>query len=254
MLLISSTPIRQRAIHGAAAIALFLPGQALAQVDERSGEEVVELLCIKCHGNGLEGAPLAGDRDAWIPRLNRGLDEAVRSAIRGHGKMPARGGLADLTDAEIRSAVVHMIGSATPQYLGAAPARSALPDPYRRSIDGVEVHVGIVPAEALRAQRVSDAHDSAMHRGVPGGRGYYHLNVSLHESHSGAEIRGAAVRATIGNPLGAATRQLEPMRINGTLSYGHYFRIPGSEPYTVSLHIRTPETARPIDAKFEFRR
>jgi len=35
----------------------------------------------------------------------------VRSAIHGHGPMPARGGLADLTDAEIRGAIVYMFSS-----------------------------------------------------------------------------------------------------------------------------------------------
>jgi len=32
----------------------------------------------------------------------------VRSAIRGHGGMPPRGDRADLTDAEIRNAILYM--------------------------------------------------------------------------------------------------------------------------------------------------
>ena len=74
----------------------------------RSGEEIVNAQCIKCHKEGKGGAPKIGDRDAWIPRLKDGLDNTVRSAINGHGGMPARGGLANLTDAEMRSAVIYL--------------------------------------------------------------------------------------------------------------------------------------------------
>jgi cytochrome c5 len=74
----------------------------------RTGEQIVKAQCIKCHEAGKGGAPKIGDRDAWIPRLKNGLDNTVRSAINGHGGMPARGGLANLTDAEMRSAVIYL--------------------------------------------------------------------------------------------------------------------------------------------------
>jgi len=74
----------------------------------RTGEEVVKAQCIKCHESGKGGAPKIGDRDAWIPRLKEGLESTVRSAMKGHGGMPARGGLADLSDSELRSAVIYL--------------------------------------------------------------------------------------------------------------------------------------------------
>ena len=74
----------------------------------RTGEEVVKAQCFKCHESGKGGAPKIGDRDAWIPRLKEGLESTVRSAMKGHGGMPARGGLADLTDSELRSAVIYL--------------------------------------------------------------------------------------------------------------------------------------------------
>jgi cytochrome c5 len=58
----------------------------------------------KCHGPGLNGAPKIGDKAAWIDRAKLGFDSAVRSAINGHGAMPARGGMPSLTDAEMRAA------------------------------------------------------------------------------------------------------------------------------------------------------
>ncbi len=75
---------------------------------ERTGQQVVQARCRNCHETGKGGAPKIGDRDAWIPRLKDGLDPLVRSAINGHGGMPARGGMANLTDAEMRNAITYM--------------------------------------------------------------------------------------------------------------------------------------------------
>lgn len=78
----------------------------------RSAQQIVRAQCARCHEAGVGGAPKIGDRDAWIPRLKTGFDTVVRSAINGHGGMPARGGMADLTDAELRSAITYMINPA----------------------------------------------------------------------------------------------------------------------------------------------
>ena len=64
--------------------------------------------CSQCHGTGVGGAPRIGDDKAWVGRARDGFDSLVQSAIRGHGAMPARGGMADLTDAEMRDAVTYM--------------------------------------------------------------------------------------------------------------------------------------------------
>jgi cytochrome c5 len=84
------------------------PADTRKPATPRTGEQIVKAQCIKCHQAGKDGAPKIGDRDAWIPRLKSGLDNTVRSAINGHGGMPARGGMADLTDAELRSAVIYL--------------------------------------------------------------------------------------------------------------------------------------------------
>lgn len=84
------------------------PASAKEVMAVRTGQQVVQSQCAKCHQAGLNGAPRIGDRDAWIPRLKRGLDETVRSAISGHGGMPPRGEKADLTDGEVRNAIMYM--------------------------------------------------------------------------------------------------------------------------------------------------
>jgi cytochrome c5 len=75
---------------------------------ERTGEQIVQAQCHKCHEKGVNGAPRIGDRKEWIRRAGPGLDSLVRSAINGHGGMPARGGMANLTDAEMRAAITYM--------------------------------------------------------------------------------------------------------------------------------------------------
>lgn len=89
------------------------PVSRTVKAGERSGEQIVQAQCVKCHRDGVGGAPRIGDRAAWIPRLKPGLDVVVRSAINGHGGMPARGGMADLTDAELRNAIIYMFNKGT---------------------------------------------------------------------------------------------------------------------------------------------
>ncbi len=75
---------------------------------DRTGEQIVKMQCVKCHGEGLNGAPRIGDNAAWIDRAKLGFDSVVRSAINGHGAMPSRGGMPNLTDSEMRAAVTYM--------------------------------------------------------------------------------------------------------------------------------------------------
>ena len=75
----------------------------------RPADVLVREQCARCHGSGAGGAPRIGDREAWIGRVRLGLDSLAQSAIHGHGAMPARGGMAELTDAEVRAAVTYMV-------------------------------------------------------------------------------------------------------------------------------------------------
>ena len=102
----------------AGAVLVACAGLASAQQPaERSGKEVADAQCSKCHLDGKGGAPKIGDRDAWTQRLKKGLDNTVREAIKGHGGMPARGDKADLTDREVRNAILYMF------YPGSAPQK-----------------------------------------------------------------------------------------------------------------------------------
>lgn len=85
---------------------------------ERTGAQVVEERCQECHVAGKLGAPKLGDMNDWKPRLQGGVDRLVKSAIGGHNSMPARGGMANLSDAEMKAAVEFMVSKT-----GGVPAK-----------------------------------------------------------------------------------------------------------------------------------
>jgi len=75
------------------------------------GKEIYDSVCMACHSAGLVGAPKFGDKAAWAPRISRGLNDLVASAIKGKGAMPPKGGYSG-SDAEFRSAVEYMVNAA----------------------------------------------------------------------------------------------------------------------------------------------
>ena len=87
------------------------PSHPYSSPQRMTGEQLVHERCQECHADGKDGAPRIGDLNAWKPRLGKGVDNLVGSAITGHKAMPARAGLNSLSDAELRSAVVYMVNS-----------------------------------------------------------------------------------------------------------------------------------------------
>jgi cytochrome c5 len=78
----------------------------------RSGEAIYNTVCAACHATGVAGAPKTGDKAAWAPRIATGSAALLKSATEGKNAMPARGGAADLTDAELKAAVDYLVGKA----------------------------------------------------------------------------------------------------------------------------------------------
>lgn len=78
----------------------------------RDGATVYNSVCMACHASGAAGAPKAGDKAAWAPRIATGTAALIKSVTNGKNAMPPKGGGADLTDAEIKAAVEHLVGLA----------------------------------------------------------------------------------------------------------------------------------------------
>ncbi len=76
----------------------------------RDGATVYNSVCMACHASCAAGAPKAGDKAAWAPRIATGMPALIKSVTNGKNAMPAKGGAADLTDAEIKAAVEHLVG------------------------------------------------------------------------------------------------------------------------------------------------
>lgn len=73
----------------------------------RSGEEVFKAQCTNCHTAGLVGAPKFGDTSAWGPRIAKGYEALLTSALKGKGAMGPQGG-GDFADYEIGRGVAYM--------------------------------------------------------------------------------------------------------------------------------------------------
>ena len=79
------------------------------------GETVFNGLCVNCHGMAAMAAmiPQAGDKAAWGPRIEQGIETLYDHAINGFtgnmGMMPARGSNPALTDEEVKAAVDYMV-------------------------------------------------------------------------------------------------------------------------------------------------
>jgi len=80
------------------------------------GKDLYDKHCNTCHASGKDGAPRSDDFAAWGPRLAKGIDGLTESAIHGHNKMPSRGGLASISDGEVKSAIEYMITTASSKF------------------------------------------------------------------------------------------------------------------------------------------
>jgi cytochrome c5 len=118
------TPPSQEAIAGQDNAALAIKqegpaseaGSANPQGMPKSGKELFEQTCSVCHGQGIAGAPKAGDKAAWGPRVAEGKATLYQHALQGFqgktGVMPPKGGRTDAPDDLVKQAVDYMVGLA----------------------------------------------------------------------------------------------------------------------------------------------
>jgi len=87
-------------------------GSAVATMP-KNGTELFDQTCSACHGQGIGGAPRAGDKAAWGPRIAQGKAKLYEHALKGYqgsaGLMPPKGGRTDVPDDLVKQAVDHMV-------------------------------------------------------------------------------------------------------------------------------------------------
>ena len=113
-------PLTREAVAGqdnsAMAIKTETPAAAAgsaAPAMPKNGTELFDQTCSVCHGQGIAGAPKAGDKAAWAPRIAEGKAVLYQHALNGFqgktGVMPPKGGRTDAPDDLVRQAVDHMV-------------------------------------------------------------------------------------------------------------------------------------------------
>ena len=76
-----------------------------------SADETYKSACGFCHDAGVANAPKLGDKEAWAPRIMQGKDALYKAALEGKPgtAMTAKGGFANLSDAEVKAVVDLML-------------------------------------------------------------------------------------------------------------------------------------------------
>ena len=85
------------------------PSKPYASPVTMTGERLAQQHCVNCHDVGQAGAPKLNHFEDWKPRLSKGIDGLVNSTISGHKAMPARTGMANLSDTDLRNAVTYLV-------------------------------------------------------------------------------------------------------------------------------------------------
>ena len=73
--------------------------------------KLYEQTCKGCHTNPATGAPQAGDRRAWQPRLAQGMDRVMDHVVNGYNGMPPLGSCQDCGEAEFKQLIAFMSGA-----------------------------------------------------------------------------------------------------------------------------------------------
>lgn len=134
--------------------------------------------------------------------------------------------------------------------LPATMSRAQDANTLQQVVDGVEVYLGVVPAEMV-AGHPRKSQERRMHGGPANGG--YHVLVALFEQATGKRITDAQVSARLGPPSrqGPDTR-LEPMTIAGAPSYGNYLNMARGGSYRIDVLIRRPGSPDTIHAVFQW--
>ncbi|HKB53837.1 MAG TPA: c-type cytochrome [Ramlibacter sp.] len=215
----------------------------------RTSESIVRSQCAQCHESGTQGAPKIGDRAAWTPRLAKGLDALVASAVHGHGPMPARGGMPELSETDLRGAIVYMFNYGLPPVPPPPPAAAA--DPHHKLVSGLDVYFGMLEAETMRAAQAQKVGAAGMD--IPSGPGYYHLSVALKDHKSQAPVSNAKVTMKVSDGMSVESKTLGPVAANNAVSYGNFFKFTSGNAYNITTEIRRPGVPGSVTANFEFR-
>ena len=115
---------------------------------------------------------------------------------------------------------------------------------------GLTVYLGVVPAEIVRGPSPHSA-ERLMHGRIPHGPHEYHVVAAIFDAATGTRVSDASVSAQLsGVGLSGERKNLEPMQLSGTITYGAFFSLPGRDLYTIRLAIMRPGIRQPVTVDF----
>ncbi len=130
-----------------------------------------------------------------------------------------------------------------------SPTASAGHFGQTKTVDGMVIYLGMVPAAVLRQH--PDDYPAHKVSKIPSGKHVHHVMLALFDHRGGKRITDAVVTARVAPlALGGPTKSLDPMVVAGVLTYCSYFRISPSDTTVIQAEIRRPDAARPIRARF----
>jgi hypothetical protein len=122
-----------------------------------------------------------------------------------------------------------------------------------KTVDGMAVHLGLMPAEVLR-QRPEwyPGHEQSK---IPSGKDFYHVMLVLLDNSTGERIANAVVEARV-SPLGLSgpRRPLVSTSVSGATTYCNYFRLSPLDTYVIQAVIRRPDVSRASKVRFVLER
>ncbi len=155
-----------------------------------------------------------------------------------------------------------------PAFLVTAPAAAAADSERHQRVDGMDVYLGVMPSQMImehprmqgvvilpQGQKLTLPGQPHIHSMVPASTHRYHVLVALFDSASGKRITDAKVVATVTTPgLAAKEQKLEPLHMEGAVSYGYHFLMPGPGQYKILIDIQRPGAERPARVNFIYTR
>jgi cytochrome c5 len=93
-----------KVIIASAALLLGMSGSVLASEPPAK----YNMFCVACHSTGAAGAPKAGDKAAWEPRLAAGMEALLATTKSGKGAMPSMGLCGNCSDEEFKAIIEFM--------------------------------------------------------------------------------------------------------------------------------------------------
>ena len=129
---------------------------------------------------------------------------------------------------------------------------------HSKTADGLTVYLGVVPAEIVKGPPThvllsKGPHDYQVSSKSPHD---YQIVAAIFDAASGERVSNVVVTAEVsGLGLSASQKQLEPMQMAGTATFGGFFDLPGSDLYTLKLTVERSGTSPAVlEFKYDHRR